>query len=265
MQIVGYDAGVDNLEYEPTEGTLGEVEPPAILLANDNTVTRHVLKPGIVLEFSLGERHCAGVVTDDRHTPCPAEVAPECDEHAVEWPCAQCTGQCNKPIQACEEEHAVYLAAFAPAEFKVGVTRLWRLPARLYEQGADRAAHLHTVSDGRIARRIERELANSIPDRVPVEAKINGMHLPVDEEQWNEILEDFATIDTMAFEYDLELSDRPVRETLATGTVLGSKGRVVVLEYNTGVYAVDLGDLVGYELHEGEPDRDLQSSLGAFG
>ncbi|AAV45834.1 unknown [Haloarcula marismortui ATCC 43049] len=54
-------------------------------------------------------------------------------------------------------------------------------------------------------------------------------------------------------------------ETLATGTVRGTKGRVAVLENNGSVYAVDLRQLVGYELTDGGTDRDLQSSLGAFG
>jgi hypothetical protein len=38
-----------------------------------------------------------------------------------------------------------------------------------------------------------------------------------------------------------------------------------VLDYAGSTYAVDLRDLVGYELTDGGTERDLQSSLGAFG
>jgi hypothetical protein len=52
---------------------------------------------------------------------------------------------------------------------------------------------------------------------------------------------------------------------LASGTVLGTKGRVLVLERDGGRFAVDMRDLVGYELEAGTSSRELQSSLGAFG
>ena len=58
---------------------------------------------------------------------------------------------------------------------------------------------------------------------------------------------------------------RSVAETLASGAVCGTKGRVLVLEREGGTYAVDMRRLVGYELQEGSSSRELQSSLGAFG
>jgi hypothetical protein len=51
---------------------------------------------------------------------------------------------------------------------------------------------------------------------------------------------------------------------VATGTVRGTQGRVLVLDRNGSTYAVDMRDLVGYEVTEGGTDRALQSSLGAF-
>jgi hypothetical protein len=54
-------------------------------------------------------------------------------------------------------------------------------------------------------------------------------------------------------------------ETVATGTVVGAKGRVLVLENGGTTYAVDLRDLVGYDIEDEGSDRELQSSLGAFG
>jgi len=37
-----------------------------------------------------------------------------------------------------------------------------------------------------------------------------------------------------------------------------------VVERGGTTYAVDLRELVGYEISEGETERELQSSLGAF-
>jgi hypothetical protein len=165
----------------------------------------------------------------------------------------------------CYEDHAVYLAAFAPTTIKVGVTRAWRLDTRLREQGADRAAHLHTVSNGRIARELEAEIATDLTDRVRVPTKMDGLHRSVDEDGWQAVLKEHDPIETFSFDYGLDLDARPVAETLATGTVRGTKGRVAVLDNGGSTYAVDLRDLVGYELEEGTAERDLQSSLGAFG
>jgi hypothetical protein len=39
----------------------------------------------------------------------------------------------------------------------------------------------------------------------------------------------------------------------------------LVLERDGGRFAVDMRDLVGYELEAGTSSRELQSSLGAFG
>jgi len=51
---------------------------------------------------------------------------------------------------------------------------------------------------------------------------------------------------------------------LATGTVRGVKGRVLCLDRGGTAYAVDLRDLVGYDVAPRATERDLQASLGAF-
>jgi hypothetical protein len=169
----------------------------------------------------------------------------------------------------CYDDHAVYLAAFAPDSFKVGVTKLWRLDTRLREQGADRGAHLYTVSNGRIARELEAEIAadpeSGLSDFVRVDTKRAGLGTRVDDEAWARLLDGFEVRERYEFDYGLGLTERPVAETIATGTVRGTKGRLLVLDHARSSYAVDLRDLVGYELVEGGTERDLQSSLGAFG
>lgn len=240
MQVVG---------YEP-------VPDPVLSLAADGDVTRIALEPGRELAYRLGERHCAGTVRNGTHDACDAPRAPYCEAHTVPWSVA------NNADSG--EEHAVYLAAFAPATFKVGVTRAWRLETRLREQGADRAAHVYTAPDGRVAREVERDVAAEIPDRVRVETKVAGFDRQVDEAAWEALLEDFEVQERFAFDYGLDLGTQPVPETLLSGTVRGVKGRVLVLDRADTTYAVDARDLLGYELEPGET-RETQASLGAFG
>nr|WP_243700490.1 DUF2797 domain-containing protein [Halorussus pelagicus] len=235
-----------------------------MVVADEGEVRRERLDPGRTLGYSLGERRCAGALDGPTHYECANEGAPYCDQHTRTWVCARCTGSCLKDEMDCYDDHAIYLAAFAPATFKVGVTKEWRLRTRLREQGADRAAHLRTVENGRVARDIESQLAEEFTDRVRVPDKITGLHRDVDAAAWRDTLAEFEPIERFDFEYGLDLSAQPVAETLATGEVLGVQGRVLVLAQGGTTYAVDLRDLVGYEISEDESDRQLQSSLGAF-
>ena len=252
MQLVG---------YEPSG------RGSALVVADGGTVDRRELEVGERLSYTLGRRRCAGTIDDGEHVACDRSAAPYCEYHTSTWVCARCTGTCLKDEMDCYEEHAVYVAAFAPDTFKVGVTKRRRLETRLREQGADRAAHVHTVSNGRIAREIEAEIARRLTDRVRTGPKIASLASAVDEDAWEATLEDLEAdvIDRFSLDYGLDLADRPVRETIATGTVRGVKGRLLVLENGGTTYAVDMRDLVGYELEAGATDRSLQSSLGSFG
>jgi hypothetical protein len=246
VQIVG---------YEP-------VPDPALLVATDGVVDRVPLEPGRTLRYRLGERHCAGVVQGDGHEPCTAPEAPRCDRHTE-------TVNPNRMVAARDGEHAVYLAAFAPATFKVGVTRAERLETRLREQGADRGAHVFSATDGAIAREIEVDVAGGsygtpVRESVRVPTKLRGFGRSVDEDAWASLLADFEVRERFDFGYGLELTGQPVPETIASGTIRGVKGRVLVVETAGTIYAVDLRDLIGHDATEGEPGVDRQSSLGAF-
>lgn len=259
MQIVGY----------ATNASDGE----AGLLFSDGDGTEpefRSLSPGSDLSYTLGERRCAGTVHAGEHVACDAGDAPYCHEHAHTWVCARCTGTCLKDEMDCHEEHAIYLAAFAPERFKVGVTRLWRLETRLREQGADRAAHVQTVANGRIARELEAEIAARedlpvrVTDSVRVGHKLEGLGRSVDVTAWTRLLEAFDPHETFAFDYGLDLGNRPVVETMLTGTVRGTKGRILVLDRGASTYALDLRELVGHEVVPERSRRERQSSLGAF-
>lgn len=248
MQFVGYDSSDGGL-YVASGGDIEYVP----------------LEAGEELAYTLGDRHCAGTFHDEEHVVCAVDDAPYCDQHRSTWVCARCTGTCLKDEMDCFDDHAVYLAAFAPDRFKVGVTKLWRLETRLREQGADRAAHIRTVEDGRIARRIEAAIAEDIPDRVRVPTKRQGLHETVDVDAWEALVAEYDPIETFAFDYGLDLTERPMTETMASGTIRGTKGRLLVLSRGGSTYAVDLRDLVGYDVEEGAKEREMQSSLGAFG
>lgn len=238
---------------------------PALLVSDGERVARRSLEAGATLAYGLGRRRCAGSTDGATHHACDRPTAPYCGDHASTWICARCTGTCLKDEMDCYEEHAVYLAAFAPDTFKVGVTKSRRLETRLREQGADRAAHVHTVSNGRIARELEAEIAAHLPDRVRTPTKVESLGARVDARAWESLLGEFDVLDRFSFDYGLALESRPVRETIAAGTVLGVKGRLLVLERGGTAYAVDMRDLVGHELEEGNSGRRLQSSLGSFG
>ncbi|MFC5135054.1 MULTISPECIES: DUF2797 domain-containing protein [Haloferacaceae] len=273
MQVVGYETGAsgdgDDGEATGSDAVGGGPAPVGggFYVADGGEVEYVAADPGSELSFGLGDRRCAGTVHEGSHVACDADAAPYCEAHSDVWVCARCTGTCLKDEMDCHEEHAMYLAAFAPDTFKVGVTRLWRLGTRLREQGADRAAHVRTFPDGRVAREVEAELASGggLVDRVRVPTKVDGFGREVDAGAWEELVDRFEPIERFDFDYGLDLTDRPVAETMAAGTVRGWKGRVLVLDRNGSTYAVDARELVGHELTEEVPDRDLQSSLGAFG
>ena len=236
----------------------------SIIVADDGDIERHRLRAGTSLSLQLGTRRCAGLLEGEIHYPCDRQSSPYCPEHADSWICARCTGTCLKAEMDCFQTHAVYLAAFPPDTFKVGVTKLDRLETRLREQGAHRGAHVHTVSNGRIARELEAEIATRLVDRVRIETKIDGLASSLDLDAWNRLLDEFDVIDRYAFDYGFDLDRRPIRETMATGTVVGVQGRLLVLERGGTTYVVDMRDLVGYDLDESDGEARLQSSLGSF-
>ncbi|MFC4986593.1 DUF2797 domain-containing protein [Saliphagus infecundisoli] len=252
MQVVGYDPSGRGSALLVSDG--------------DGSEARRIsLEPGTDLGFGLGDRRCAGSIDREGvHYACDRPETPYCEFHTTSWVCARCTGTCLKDEMDCYDPHAVYLAAFAPRTVKVGVTRAERLETRLREQGADRGAHIHTVSNGRIARELEAGIAEELTDRVRVPTKRAGLAANVDADRWEGALAEFDVIDRYAFDYGLDLPVRPVVETIASGTVRGVKGRLLVLDRGATTYAVDMRDLVGYELEEGADERRLQSSLGSF-
>lgn len=248
VQIVGYESTPD----------------PSLLIAEDARVESIPLSPGRTLEFPLGDRQCAGSIDETRHITCGSASVPWCPEHTDTWICARCRGTCLKDVMDCHDPHVVYLAIVAPDAIKVGVTKAHRIERRLHEQGADRGVTIHEVANGRIAREIEADIANTHPERIRTSQKITGLSHRIDDTAWEDILERYEPIDTYHPEYDLDLDEQPIHETVAWGTVRGVKGRLLVLDAGGSTYVTDVRDLVGYHIAPDMSDHSLQSGLAAF-
>jgi hypothetical protein len=235
---------------------------PALLLASDGRVHHVPVGRGAEAGLALGRRRCAGDVTDGSHHACGESTAPYCPAHErPRW----------VPEES-DEEHAVYLAAFAPDTFKVGITRSWRLERRLREQGADRAALVATTPDGESARSVETALdadhdgtdGPELGQQVRVADKVAGFGRSVDERRWERLLTDLTIRRRFDLDYGFSLSGAAVPETLLSGRIRGVKGRVLVLDHAGTTYAVDMRDLLGHHVAPGEEKRRLQSGLGAW-
>lgn len=249
MQFVGYDRTPD----------------PAVVVASEGETHRVPLRPGTTLEYGLDERHCAGTIGEGSHFPCGAPEAPWCPAHTETWVCARCRGTCLKDEMDCHVPHVVYLAIVAPDAIKVGVTTAERIETRLHEQGADRGAIIHRVENGRLARELEAEIGRSLPDRLTIREKITGLGHPLDEEAWSAALAEYEPMQEYEPDYAISVTDQPIPETLATGEVLGVKGRLLLLAQGGSTYVTDLRDLVGHDAVEGHADRSRQTGLQAFG
>lgn len=153
-----------------------------------------------------GERQCIGYrAPDSEHLePCPeghiTGRAAQCDlclERAALLPCLRCTGlRCSNPErrEGCvqPDNHAVYVAAFAPGIIKVGVARWHRRHMRIREQGA-RAALIVARDDGQQVRRLEATLHRfGAVDRLSVSERLTAWTRPARPEDLHAELETFA-------------------------------------------------------------------------
>ena len=220
--------------------------------------------------FTFHERGCAGTMVDGKYIPCDSDSAPFCERCEPLDYCVICRGDCLKPNKDCFQEHAVYLAYFAPDNIKVGVTRASRLEDRLREQGADLGAVLAIFPDGQRARQEEHQISQNIPSTVSTEAKIAGLNRKPNMRVWKKVIESFGISRDIALDFFSEpLWMRPLQlsmheGTTVTGRVVGLKGNVLVLEKFDTLYALNCYSLIGYDIGFEPGPVNLQASLRAF-
>jgi hypothetical protein len=223
------------------------------------------------ISLVLKKRGCAGHWEGDKYMPCDSDEAPFCVKcSGTPDPCITCRGECQKPEKACNVEHSVYLAIFAPGLVKVGVSKTRRLETRLMEQGADMGLEVARFPDGELARRRERSLASTYPDRVAFESKVDGISQGVNGETLQMIYRRYDAGHIMRFDYFREkpwmkpIVLMPHENMAISGRVLGIKGQVLVLAKGCTLYALNLDGLVGYEVEAGKGLVNLQTSLLEF-
>jgi hypothetical protein len=219
----------------------------------------------------LKKRGCAGTWDGDEYIACDSSDAPCCNRHGgPPDPCVACRGDCLKQKKTCNSEYSVYLALFAPDIIKVGVSKTPRLKIRLNEQGADAGVEIARYPDGELARKRERSLAATYPDRIAFDVKLNGITKKIDARTLQDIYSKYDAGQVMNFKYfDKILWMQPIvlepKEAMAiSGRVLGIKGKALVLEKSSTIYAINLDGLIGYEFKAGKGMLNLQTSLFEF-
>lgn len=217
----------------------------------------------------LGSRGCAGRWERDLYVPCDRPDSPYCARCcAVADACVICRGDCLKAEMTCAEPHSVYLAVFSPDTVKVGVSRSYRLETRLREQGADEGYEIARFPDGAAARRLERTLSASFPDRIPFDIKFREGDIV--RETIDRLLVKHPYDRGFKFEhFRRSLWMRPIvlrpKEGMAiSGELIGVKGQAMVLERMGTLYAVNLDSLIGFDIEFRKGKTSLQASLSGY-
>jgi len=218
------------------------------------------------LSWQLGGRTCVGKWLDGVYCSCDSPEIPACGACRELNACAICAGRCLKNEKTCTQEHALYIAMFRPNIFKIGVAKVRRLSDRLREQGADVAAVVEYFPDGELARRRERELQHLSGIKGTVrESQKRQVDAEIDWASWEAIKAKMNTAEPRTLHYfDLPLWMRPLPlKNELRGHIIGVKGRLLVLERDSTLYAFDLKDMLGAEVvpYEGST---RQTSLAAF-
>ena len=247
MRIIGYSSIDKILITAPGEGRIDISQDIALVLK---------------------KRGCAGRWEGDKHISCDSEEAPFCSNcSGPPDPCVMCRGECLKQDKTCTLEHSVYLAIFSPDLVKVGVSKTRRLETRLREQGADIGIEIARFPDGELARKRERELASTYPDRLSFESKLDGVSQNVSGETLQKLYRQYDAGRILHFEYFKEkpwmkpIIIQPHGNMAISGRVLGVKGKAIVIEKGNTLYAINLDCLMGYDVEPGKGSINLQTSL----
>ena len=239
------------------------------------------LSAGREINFELSpERWCVGFDEPAGTVgPCPdgslakgGDRCEACMERTKLLPCLRCTGdRCGNAARRSNcvfSDHYVYLAAYTPELFKVGVTRIERFERRILEQGAWGGIAI-AAAGGQEVRRIESAISRvGWPDRVQMLPLLADK--PMDKEQAEELLRlqtrriiqrlpEERIVADGPFVYHAEhypQIDGMVPRTLdpqvdpLAGTILGIRGGWLLLKAGEENVAVSLRNLNGRELKE---------------
>lgn len=248
-------------------------------------------------------RQCIGyrsLVGKSTLVACPNNVknigssqCPDCLEEAHILPCLRCDGDvCRNPwkrdscIQV--DNHALYLASFAPGVVKVGVSRWERRSQRLLEQGA-RVALIVAQDDGQMIRRYETQIKKlGYRDRLSSVHKMQYIGQGASAEEKNLFKELYSSLDEIkkrmrapwldkaeevilpeykkfqGLEYSaLWKPSLKIGPATFSGKISAVHGSLLFLtnEERTTPLIIDLKDLVGYYLEENLTDSKTSGQM----
>jgi len=224
------------------------------------------------INLKLGQKYCIGYYTN-KQNPCPSFVrllfgkqCAGCREHDLYANCARCDGSncinVKRRKECIKSENFIYLAAFHDL-LKVGVSSKYRFKKRFIEQGADFAAKIMKVDDGRIARLVEQQVSKKLGITDRVWGRTKGRLLFPDPNVSVALIKnayeklkgkfnllDFELYDLRSY-YNLDALNREpkwlkIREgTRIAGEILAVKGNITVLKTNEDIYAFNVNKLIG--------------------
>jgi len=230
------------------------------------------------INLKIGEKFCIGHFSGGKHVKCPNNAKIDkgyyCNECRLRddfFLCVQCDGSVcinQKRREECKEEkYFVYLAAF-DSLIKVGISMEFRIFERLIEQGADMAAKIGIVKDGKTARSLEQEImkALNIVDRVRGDKKhelLFGNPNNAAISLFNSInklrksffvpymiypeIHDFRRHYRLNKIFKLPKKFVVKQGSEISGTVVAAKGNLIVIE-NEDYFTLNAHDLIGREL-----------------
>ncbi len=252
------------------------------------------------IQLGVGGRRCTGVWTEGRWQPCTTGLPPRgrscapCSAADPGRACLICDGFRCPEVRPprCSGEHRLYLATFDGRTVKVGTTGPGREQARLVEQGPLLACHIARGTGPRI-RQMERLLSSRTPcvEAVRGSQKVRALSAGLDPARARPVMDEASRAARAVLTPDyraewhppawveappLAARSRPAaagrtalevkQGQLLCGQVVGAVGPVLLLDDDGARFLLDLGALVGRELHSEPTERFRRSSvqLGLF-
>ena len=249
---------------------------PFITLKDGDTKEKISLL-GNEIFFEVDKKFCTGYSKNGKHFQCNEIVDKEwkcksCSLNDYFFMCIKCDGKdCKneKRRDKCmKESYFIYISAF-DSILKVGISQGYRLLQRLVEQGSDFGAKIAMVNDGKKVREIEQGICKilSITDRVrgiQKQDKFFGnpnvsMKLIFDavkklkESEYSKYmvpveifdLRSYYNTDIVKFKPDImRIHDGSV----VKGHVLAAKGNIIAIENDSGLFSINMHELVGRKI-----------------
>jgi len=249
------------------------------LFAHDGKEIKRIDLFSNTFSLSIGRKTCIGYFHEGKHVSCPnrREISGEwhCNECKLNddfFLCMKCTGEeCinDKQRSSCEANmYFVYLAAFNSL-LKVGISYHFRLLERLIEQGADFAAKIACVKDGKEVRLVEQEIKNylNIQDKVAGDEKyrmlfgnpnlaVANIVQALSNLRNNGVSKYMVPTEVYDLRSYYHLNNVPYMpeklhikdNTRLSGTCVAAKGNILVFRNENRFFSVNAHEMIGREL-----------------